>query len=73
MREHISGFVTCVFGAEWWLACVLEHNQEEHKVKLTIVHPAGPKNSLWFPNQENIGVLRVNDILALIDPKTRSD
>ena len=72
VQEQISGFVTCLCDGEWWLACVLEHNQDENRVKVTCLHPPGPSNSFKFPSYEDIRILPTNDILALVNPRTRS-
>ena len=37
--ETISGFVTCLHGGQWWLACTLQVYIDERQVKLTFLHP----------------------------------
>ncbi len=37
--DAISGFVTCIYDREWWLACVLEVDTENIEVKVSFLHP----------------------------------
>lgn len=43
--DAISGFVTCTYDREWWLACVLEVDTENIEVKVSFLHPYGPTQS----------------------------
>lgn len=38
----ISGYITVVYEANWWLGYVLHKNEELDEVKITFLHPAGP-------------------------------
>ena len=70
--ESIAGFVTCLYEGNWWLACVLEVCSDTKKVKLTFLHPQGPSNSFKYPEPRNIHNIPMDDILTLVDPRTRS-
>lgn len=71
-HEQIAGFVTCWCERKWWLACVLELSQDENMVKVTCLHPPGPSSSFKYPSRDDIRILERSDILALVDPRTRS-
>jgi hypothetical protein len=47
--ENISGFVTCVYEQKWWLGCVLQVDQEDPEVTVTLLHPHGPCSSFRYP------------------------
>ena len=70
--ESIAGFVTCLHEENWWLACVLEVCSDNKEVKLTFLHPHGPSNSFKYPEPQNIHTIPMDDILTLVDPRTRS-
>ena len=66
------GFVTCLYEENWWLACVLEVCSDNKEVKLTFLHPHSPSNSFKYPEPQNIHTIPMDDILTLVDPRTRS-
>ena len=70
--ESIVGFVTCLCDGNWWLACVLKIIQEESQVKLTFLHPHGPSTSFKYPETQDIRIVPIDDILTLVDPRTRT-
>ena len=70
--ELISGFITCVFAGEWWLACVLQLSEDENQVEVTLLHPPGPSNSYKYPANELIVTVRIGDVLTTVDPRSRS-
>ena len=70
--ESIAGFVTCLYDGNWWLACVLEVCSDTKDVKLTFLHPHRPSNSFKYPDPHNINTIPMDDILTLVDPRTRS-
>ena len=70
--ELIAGFVTCSCDGNWWLACVLEVCSDTKEVKLTFLHPHGPANSFKYPTPHNIRTIPMDNILTLVDPRTRS-
>ena len=47
--DGLSGYVTCVYESEWWLACVLSVDSENAEVKLNFLHPYGPTSSYRYP------------------------
>ena len=40
--DGLSGFVSCVYENEWWLACILSVDPENAEIKVTFLHPHGP-------------------------------
>ena len=70
--ESIVGFVTCLCDRKWWLACVLEIIQEDSQVKLTFLHPHGPSSSHKYPATQDIRTVPMDNILTLVDPRTRT-
>ena len=68
--EAISGYVTCIYDAEWWLAFVLETDKEKAELKVTILHPRGPSRSFKYPSIPDILIVPSSDILTKVDPKT---
>ena len=70
--ESITGFVTCLCEENWWLACVLEVCSDTNEVKLTFLHPHDPSNSFKYPEPQSVHSVPMDDILTLVDPRTRS-
>ena len=70
--ESITGFVTCLYEENWWLACVLEVCSDTNKVKLTFLHPHGPSHSFKYPEPQSVHSIPMDGILILVDPRTRS-
>ena len=68
--DDISGFVTCVYDAHWWLALVLETDKENAELKVTFLHPQGPSHSFKYPTQPDILVVPSSDILTKVNAKT---
>ena len=66
----ISGFVTCSFDREWWLACVLEVDTENLEVKVSFLHPYGPARSFRYPSAPDIRIISATDILTKVTPRT---
>ena len=51
----------------WKCAC-----SDTKEVKLTFLHPHGPANSFKYPTPHNIRTIPMDNILTLVDPRTRS-
>ena len=68
--DGLSGFVTCAYENEWWLACILSVDSENAEVKVTFLHPHGPARSYSYPSIPDILTVPVNDLLARVTPKT---
>ena len=64
--------MTCFDDGMWWLGCVLEVSQDSNLVKLTILQPHGPTSSFKYPRVEDIRTLPIDNILTLVDPRTRT-
>ena len=69
--ETISGYVTCMYNNNYWLAFVLDVDVENSKVKLTFLHPQGPACSYKYP-ATILDVLKVpsSHILTKVNPRT---
>ena len=70
--DLIVGFVTCLYDEKWWLACVLQIIQEDSQVKLTFLHQHGPSSLYKYPGTQDIRTVPINNILTLVDPRSRS-
>ena len=68
--DQITGFVTCVYDGEWWLACVLDVDSDNAEVKVTFLHPHGPTRSFKYPSLPDILTVSVSDILTKVSPRT---
>jgi len=52
--DGLSGFVTCAYENEWWLACILSVDPEYAEVKVTSLHPHGLARSYYYPSIPDI-------------------
>jgi len=66
----ISGYITVVYEANWWLGYVLQKNEELDEVKVTFLHPAGPATSFSYPRIADILWVSVMDVLMRVNPVT---
>ena len=66
----ISGYITVVYEANWWLGYVLQKNDELDEVKITFLHPAGPSTSFSYPRNADILWVSVMDVLMKVNPVT---
>lgn len=64
----MSGFVTVVYDNAWWLACILERNENEYKI--SFLHPKGPANSFFYPEPNDILNIPGSTVLQKVDPTT---
>ena len=67
--DDISSFVVCVYEKEWWVACVLQLDEDKSAVKVNFLHPQGPSRSFRFPSTPDILTVPIESILIKIDPK----
>ena len=70
--ENVSGFVTCCYNEQWWLACVLQLDADCGTVKVTMLHPCGPSESFKYPRKQHIITLSMSDIMTKVDPRSRT-
>ncbi|CAH0391660.1 unnamed protein product [Bemisia tabaci] len=70
--DEIRGFVVCMYGSEWWLACVLQTFPVNDEVKLTFLHPSGPNVSFYYPSKPDILEVPISDVLMTVDPTTQT-
>ena len=68
--DAVSGYVTCEYNTQWWLAFVLEVDDENAEVKLNFLHPHGPFRSIKYPSIPDILMVPLTDILTKVNPKT---
>ena len=68
--DNLQGYVTCVYNKEWWIACVLEVNEDKREVKVSFLHPRRPSRSFRYPAQSDILSIPVADVLTKVDPRT---
>ena len=68
--EDISGFVVCIYVGQWWVACVLQVDEDNSVVKLTsFINMQGPSRLFRFPATPDILTVPAESILMKIDPK----
>lgn len=68
--SEVSGYITAVYDQKWWLAYVLEKNEEEDELKVTFLHPAGPSSSFSYPRKPDVLWISLTDVLCKVDPTT---
>ena len=51
---------------------MLQIIQEDSQVKLTFLHQHGPSSSYKYPGTKDIRTVPINNILTLVDPRSRS-
>ena len=68
--EAVSGYVTCGYNSQWWLAFVLEVDTEDAEVKLSLLHPHGPSRTFKYPPVPDIMTVPLTDVLTKVNPKT---
>lgn len=68
--EDISGYVTAVYKANWWLGYILQKNEELDEVKITFLHPSGPSTSFSYPRDTDVLWVSVVDVLTKVNPVT---
>ncbi len=68
--DEISGFVTCCYDSEWWLACVIDVDIDNAEVKVSFLHPHGPSRSYKYPSIPDILTIPLTDILSKVTPRT---
>ena len=66
----MNGYVTVVYGCNWWLACVKESIPDNHEVKVTFLHPHGPSSSYTFPEPPDVLTIDCQDVLTMVEPVT---
>ena len=67
--EQITGFLTCCYDGQWWVACVLQLDADNNDVKVTLLYPHGPSLSFNYPHLQDIVSVRISQILIKVDPR----
>ena len=70
--EEITGFITCVYDKQWWVACVLQMDVDCEEVTVSFLHPHGPSTTFKYPKQPDILDIPFSDVLTKVDPRTSS-
>ena len=68
--DSVSGYVTCDYNCQWWLAFVIGTDKKNSEVKLTFLHPNGPCRSFKYPSTPDILTVSISDILTKVEPRT---
>ena len=68
--EEIKGFVTCAYNGCWWLACVLQVNEDNDIVSMSLLHPHGPSQSFKYPPSPDIVNISIGDVLTSVDTRS---
>ena len=68
LEGQLSGYVTVKYSNQWWLAYILNANEDDVTVKF--MHPAGPSSSFYFPSHDDICIVHKTDLLLSVDPTT---
>ena len=65
--REISGYVTCVYVNQWWVAYTLETHDDTEEVTLSFLHPHGPSQ---YPSRPDIFTVSGSDVLTRVNPTT---
>ena len=65
-----NGYMTVVYDSKWWLAYVLEKNEEEDEIKVTFLHPRGPSPSFSYPRRPDVLWIPFTSVLCVVGPTT---
>ena len=66
----IKGYCLATYDSHWYLACVLEVNQESIEVSLSFLHPHGLANSLVHPSPPYELFVDASDVIMIANPIT---
>lgn len=69
LQKIESGYVTVVYDKSWWLACILQRN-DENEFTVSFLHPKGPSPSFCYPKPKDILTVPSNSILQVVNPVT---
>ena len=67
--EEIKGFVTCAYNGCWWLACVMQVNEDTDIISMSLLHPHGPSRSFKYPLIPDIVNISIGDVLTSVDTR----
>ena len=67
--EDISGFVACMYKDKWWVACVLQVDEDNNTVTVNFLHPQGPSRSFRYPITPDVLIIPAESILMKVDPR----
>lgn len=67
---NCTGYVTVAYDKRWWLAYVMERNEDLDEVKVTFLHPCGPSPSFCYPRKPDVLWVSITDVLRLVCPVT---
>ena len=67
--EDISGFVVCMYEDKWWVACVLQVDEDNNTVTVNFLHPQGPSQSFRYPVTPDVLTIPAETVLMKVDPR----
>lgn len=65
-----TGYVTVAYDGKWWLAYIMDRNEDLDEVKVTFLHPCGPSPSFHYPRKPDVLWVSITDVLHLVCPVT---
>ena len=68
--EEVAEYVTCVHESQWWLAQVLQKDDENNELKLSLLSPNGPSRWYKYPYVSKILHVPITDVLTVVQPHT---
>ena len=68
--DDITGFVTCRYGSQWWLGCVLDTSADTEEVTTSFLHQCSPAPSFVYPRNPDVLVTHCTSVLTKVDPTT---
>lgn len=68
--EEVAEYVTCVYRSQWWLAQVLQKDDTNNELKLSLLSPNGPSRWYTHPPVPNILHVPITDIITIVEPRT---
>ena len=68
--SDIKGYVTALYDAFWWLACVVNKFPERNEIKVSFLHPHGSSRSFKYPQRKAVLIMNFQDVLSTVEPKT---
>ena len=54
---------------KWWVACVLQVDEDNNTVTVNFLHPQGPSGSFRYPVTPDVLTIPAETILMKVDPR----
>lgn len=65
-----NGYITAAYDKHWWLAYILDKDEELDELKVTFLHPHGPSSSFSYPSKPDVLWVPLMDVLCSVEPLT---